>query len=397
MKNNKTARELPFDARLVDDIVESALFYGFKPIPEPDTKTIAPGYRKVASEPLFLDSEHEDFEPLGTSYKVSILRKFLEDESKPLGVPELWVHKTVAKKYTYYTLDIIGVQKAIAEALLLEVAVHILRASGISTPLIDINSVGDKESHSRFQKELVAYYKKHLQELSPEGRQQFKKDPFSVLTIRDPKTLKITDSAPKAINFLSEASSLHLKEVLEFIEALELPFRINNTLIANRNFCQDSIFEIRDLEEKVPGILALGARYSLLTRKVGSKRDIPAVTVSIRVPSRKTKEPSKKRVAELAFPEIALVQFGVEAKKQALKLMRVLHDERIPVEHNLTKDKLANQMSAVERSGLRYILLIGQKEAMERSVVIRESDSRSQDSVLIEKAVPFIKKKIQGK
>ena len=67
------------------------------------------------------------------------------------------------------------------------------------------------------------------------------------------------------------------------------------------------------------------------------------------------------------------------------------------LEHDLTKDKLANQMSAVERSGLRYILLIGQKEAMERSVVIRESDSRSQDSVLIKKAVPFIKKKIQSK
>jgi hypothetical protein len=68
-----------------------------------------------------------------------------------------------------------------------------------------------------------------------ECRQLFKKDPFELLGCQNEKCKKINEMAPRSMNFLSEASRIHFQEVLEYMEALGIPYKINNILSATRN------------------------------------------------------------------------------------------------------------------------------------------------------------------
>jgi histidyl-tRNA synthetase len=60
---------------------------------------------------------------------------------------------------------------------------------------------------------------------------------------------------------------------------LEIPYMINNTLVANRDYCSETVFEIRAEGEDHP--LAVGLRYDTLAKKLGHKKEIASVGVSL--------------------------------------------------------------------------------------------------------------------
>jgi histidyl-tRNA synthetase len=78
-------------------------------------------------------------------------------------------------------LEILGTSKSIAEATLIKTAFEVLHEEGYVNLVLDINSIGDKESVARFSRELTNYYRKHMEEMQAHCRQTFKKDVFDVL------------------------------------------------------------------------------------------------------------------------------------------------------------------------------------------------------------------------
>lgn len=59
--------------------------------------------------------------------------------------------------------------------------------------------------------------------------------------------------------------------------------------------------------------------------------------------------------------------------------------------HAIAKDKLSTQMGVAENSDIPYILLIGQKEALENSVLIRSAATRAQELVPITELAAKVK------
>jgi histidyl-tRNA synthetase len=62
------------------------------------------------------------------------------------------------------------------------------------------------------------------------------------------------------------------------------------------------------------------------------------------------------------------------------------------VHQALSKDKLAGQLSVAERIETPYMILIGKKEAMEQSAIVRDMSTRSQETVPLSKLAQHVKK-----
>ena len=65
---------------------------------------------------------------------------------------------------------------------------------------------------------------------------------------------------------------------------------------------------------------------------------------------------------------------------------------RIPVEHAITNDKLGAQMPEAESIKTSHILIMGLKEALENSVVVRDVITRSQESICLSELGVYLKK-----
>jgi len=384
MKNEQNKRALP--QYLLDKIshnLEIAHFFGFTPIDTPELVSKSP--------------KHTDF----YNSKLSFLSFFIESnlakkEAQPILLAyELPLKKSSKRKnakHVEMALEVVGTLQSVSEAIAIKTAMSILEDEGYKDIYVDINSVGDKESFSRLERELTSYYRKNISGLSANHRQLFKKDIWNIYKTDEAKIEEFRNSAPKAMNCLSDISRRHFKEVLEFLEVLEIPYRLNPFLVGEKGICVHTIFEIKQAGKtpKNDTVLVSGTRYNHIAKDLGWRKDLPALSVEMNFPRKKKN--SFVTISRLKKPNFYFIQLGFEARLRALNIIDLLRKNKIRIGHNLNRDKITAQMAGAERAGASYMIIMGQMEALEKSVFVRDIETRAQTNVGLDKIVDYLKK-----
>jgi len=393
----------------LDKIGEIAHYYGFSPLRSPAIEKADIEAAKGIMEDDYVDDETELHGrlPLRVEEKIALVRKYdkegwnarsqpvmiyLKDPCRhackmPVGAPK----KPSCPRYA--DLEMLGASGPIAEATLIQAGRAMLAEEGFTNTRVEINSVGDRDSLVRWGRELTNYYRKNVNDMTPEARQLLKNDPFELLVSREEADKALNDRAPRSMDFLSEESRRHLEEVLEYLEALGVPYSINNALIGNRSYCTETVFAIVNADPAAPNVerlLAIGVRYNGLAKRLGMRKDIQGVGLSLLIKggTRSLRDPVKK----IKRPIASFVQLGIESKLLALDIIERLRQARIPLYLSLAKDRLGAQVSSIERYHTPYVIVIGKKEAMEKTAIVRRIDTYSQETVPLDKLPDHMKK-----
>jgi histidyl-tRNA synthetase len=397
MKESKKKKSLFLDTKSLPKGLEVAYYYGFSPIEIP---TVTKADKDAAKE--IRESEGKnvcDSMPLSHTLeeKMSLIRTYNDNEMHTLPQPVMLAYRGFidagkkGPKEERIGLEVLGTNKSVAEATLIKTALAILSENGIKDVVVEINSVGDRDSFNRFTKELISYFRKNIAELEPDCRQAFKSDVFSLLECSNEKCCVIKDLAPKSISFLSEASRSHFAEVLEYLEVLDVPYRIVNTVLGNHKYCAQTVFQIRrvDADGNAKEVLAAGVRYDSLSKKVGTKKDIPAIGLKLSF-QKSPKWPSAD--VRMKEPKAAFIQLGFEAKLKSLAVIEQLRLAKVPLVQALSRDKITGQLASAEKARVPYILIMGKKEAMDRTVMVREAVTRAQETVKVDDLAEYLKR-----
>jgi histidyl-tRNA synthetase len=371
--------------------VETALYYGFTPTSSsmPEKKDL--DFAKSVSG----RDERENGEPKILPEEIFSLLRIHFLKSIP-ALPLMIVHerridKRKEKNKNEYCLDIVGSQRSIADATIIKACYEIVHEEGYEDMVVELNSVGDKDSFARFSREFTSYFKKHGSELHPDCRALLKKNPYDVTVCAHEKCIPIKDRAPHPINYLSEPSRAHFKEILEILEMSEVPYTINNNLIENPEFALHTVFRIlaHDKDKKELFEVCRGTRWGNLAKKMGLKKDVYGISAVVCL-----KNSTVKAQKKIKKPQFYFIQMGQEAKLHSLDLIERLRRAKVPIYHSLTKDKFAAQFGSAESARVPYILIMGQKESIERTVLVRDMSNRSQDTIRIDRVSEYLKKLI---
>jgi len=217
-----------------------------------------------------------------------------------------------------------------------------------------------------------------------------------LLDCKEEKCQPIKVQAPAAVDHLCEECNAHFKEVLEFLDELEIPYFLNNTLVRGLDYYTKTVFEIF-WEEEGTQTMALGGggRYDNLIKEIGG-RPTPAVGMALgmdRIVNLMKKEEVK--ASNNFAPKVFLVQLGVMGKKKSLKLFEKLHQAGIVTAESLSRDSIKTQLKIADRLEVKFSLILGQQEALDKTVIIRDMQSGVQETVPQEKVVDELKKRFK--
>ncbi len=375
-----------------DKVGETAIHYGFTVIKPP----------QITSDDFSKYKQFKESDHYGDALeKIALTRWYMENrldsEAQPITVhykrPLLGGNNKKKPNIEMYGFEVMGSVKATSEALILKTILAVLDDLGYKDLYLDINSIGDKESISRFERELQSYFRKNQHILPAKLKNDFKKNHYSFIIENQPDSKEFMKNAPQTVSTLSEAGRLHFKEVLESIEAFEMPYKIKPNALSSKHYAAYTIFEIRQISEKKEDdgiLLAYGYRYNHLAKKIGGKKEIPSVGGAIMV----KKHPSftkKVVIKNIKKPKFYLVQLGSIAKLKILNVVEMLRKNKIGVYHSITKDKITGQLNGAEYMKASHVLIMGQKEAIENSMVVRNLVNREQETVSLEKLPEFLK------
>ena len=394
---------------LFEKAQEIAEHYGFSPllkIIQQGTARQTGGKKYNATSPAIKNNLP------GEADRLSIMRAYIDNNLSSLPQPIMLYHSEPLSKNmdrnsyggrnaVQFSLEIIGTAKSITEATLLKTAFTILREAGFDNFSVSINSLGDRESINKFTREFTAYYKKHIEEVPAHCRNLLKKDVFKVLECAEDKCMLVKERAPKPIASLSEESRSYFGEVLEFLESMNIPYNINHCLVGGKDYYTRTIFEIRTENHtnkfypkiKIERSLARGGRFDDLSKKLGLKKEIPAVGISISMGGLGMVLPKKRKERKnIKKTSVYLIHIGMSAKQQSLSVMEILRQARIPVYQSLSRDQIGGQVASAEKMSVPYTLIIGQKETIDGTVIVRNMLNRCQQTVPVTQLTTYLKK-----
>jgi histidyl-tRNA synthetase len=399
-----------------------ARFYGFKKIDTPileETELFSRGTgltTDIVQKQMYnLRTKGGDYLTLRPEFTPGIVRAYLEHglQNWPQPVklyslgPLFRLEKPQAgrfRQFHQFNLEVIGEESPVIDTQIIQIFYNILSELKFKNLIIEINSIGDSQCRPYYKKLLVSYFKSRESALCVDCRRRLRENPLRILDCKEEKCQRIISQAPQMIDHLCEECHRHFKGVLEFLDEIELPYHLNPYLVRGLDYYTKTVFEIflKDSSEKAEAkesstrnALVGGGRYDSLVKLLGGedkKASGGSLGVERVIEAMKAKEVKFPKPIK---PPVFLAQLGNLAKRKGLRLLEDFRRAKIQVAESFGRDSLKAQLKMADKIGARYTLLLGQKEALEETIIIRDMKTGKQETVKLDKVVREIKKKLK--
>ena len=300
------------------------------------------------------------------------------------------------RQFNQFGVEIIGDASPLMDASLIYLAWQIMEKIGMGDSItIDINSVGCPVCRPKIRKKLVEYFEKFLPDLCADCNRRYTENPLRILDCKNESCQKIVANAPQIIESICPECKAHFKEVLETLDSLQISYNLNSRLVRGLDYYTKTVFEIYETsDERRQATLLGGGRYDGLLKLFGEEQT-PAVGFSAGL--ERLIEKVKEKNIEIPIPKMAdvcIAQIGDKAQKKCLELVGELEKEGIEAACILGKESLKSQLRTASRMGVKYCLIIGQKEVLDKSLILRNMDDSSQETIKMTRLLEVLKQKL---
>jgi histidyl-tRNA synthetase len=277
----------------------------------------------------------------------------------------------------------------LGEILVLKTISAIATEWGAPVARIRLNALGDRDSKERFTREMGAHVRRRAPEFDETCRETLERNPLAAACTHE-QCRAVLSEGPRSVNYLSEKSRTHFRQMLEQIEGLGLPYEIDDSLLGDERGAQ-VMFSL-DLQAPDATVIAsMGGRFDDYMRRQLNRKDGSAVSASIYFRKKGAGRSSFAVASPTRAPKVFFVQLGSRAKLQGLTVLDTLRKARLPVSQSFDTSKLSPQLNAAGTTGASYLIIMGQREALDGTVIVRTLKNGSQTIVELNSLPRFLK------
>lgn len=306
------------------------------------------------------------------------------------------------RQHNQFNLDIIGEESPVADFLIILIAYNFFKELQIDVE-IQINSLGDPECREEYLEKLLEFYKARGKraKLCNDCKKRLIKNPLRLLDCKEEDCQELREGAPQMVDHLCDECRDHFIKVLEYLDELDLPYSLNPFLVRGLDYYTRTVFEIMPVSEESEtaqntASLGGGGRYDGLVEVMGG-RPTPGCGFGLGLERTilKIKEkniPLKKDIKGIVF----MAQLGEQARRKSIVLFEELRRAGIKVRQSFTKDSLKAQLEEANRIGAKISLILGQKEVMDETIMIRNMESGTQEVIDYKKVKAEVEKRLEN-
>jgi len=293
------------------------------------------------------------------------------------------------RQFTQFDLEMFGEAGPVADAQLILVAYNFFRELQVDVQ-VQINSIGCKDCRKGYLEKLLKHYKDKSRhpKLCLECKKRLLKNPLRLLDCKEDKCVEMRAEAPQIVDSLCEPCRDHFVKVLEYLDELGVNYSLEPFLVRGLDYYNRTVFEITTTEddgEARQGSLGGGGRYDELVEYMGG-RPTPACGFGIGIERTILKIKEKNiAVKEDSDVDLFIAQLGELPRRRAMVLFEELRRSGFRVGQLFSKDSLKVQLEEANRLGVKFSLILGQKELSDGTILIRDMESGVQEIIDLNK------------
>lgn len=302
------------------------------------------------------------------------------------------------RQFWQFGLEAIGSDDPILDAQIMLMCERFCKDMGLDVT-IQVNSLGTPVSRRSYVAELVKFFKANKKKLSETDQKRLTRNPLRLLDSKEPGMEELKNEAPQIIDYLDDESKQHFMKVLEYLDEAEVQYTLNPHLVRGLDYYTKTAFEVvltnPSAEEGAQSALGGGGRYDGLiplfggregTSAVGAALGLERVLMAARAAG---KLPDPRRRSDVFF-----CQLGEAARRKGLKVFEKFREAGVDVSEAFSKSNLKAQLEIADKVKAPIAVILGQKEVLDGTIIIRDMESGAQEIVDVEKVVSIVAKRL---
>jgi len=341
-------------------------------------------------------------------------------------------------------LVMVGEEGPIAEAQIVQVMWKSLIEMGVPAERLNlvVNAIGCNQCFGHFRTSLTSHLRNKIAGLCKNCKRSFKSTPTRILVCEEEKCSIATSHAPQVLDNLCEACKKHLRGFIEFLDEMAISYHIDTRRFRTGFWADTILFEFvlapkvhaPSPAEAIVEEAVLLAEIAVVPEVAAASVEVPVIVEELVATMALAPTTSKRgtvlaeggrlrRAAELmgakgleavggvmlldtveqtvfpprtleVKPDVYLAQLGEVARRRSLRVLEMLRLSGITVKESLGRDAIKSQLTLAQKVGAPIALILGQKEVIDHTVIIRETDSGIQETVPQEKMIDFLKRRL---
>ena len=248
---------------------------------------------------------------------------------------------------------------------------------------LEINSLGTNASRAAYKELLVEYLTRHKDKLDEDSVRRLATNPLRVLDSKNPDLKDIIANAPKLLEHLDEESEQYFKQLCIQLDRLGIDYVVNTSLVRGLDYYSQTVFEWVTDALGAQGTVCAGGRYDGLVEQLGGKATT-AIGFAMGVERLVAMVEQADIAIEPGQPDIYVIVAGEKAQQVVFPWIETIRDEYpdISLLVNCDGGSFKSQMKRADKAGASYAFIIGDDEASENKVCVKNLREKQQQQKL---------------
>ena len=283
-------------------------------------------------------------------------------------------------------IEAIGLNDPLIDAEVIWLADQAFKNIGLKNYRLEITSLGDADSRAAHRKDLLKFYETlNLDEATAE---RAKLNPLRLFDDKRPEMIEAMAKAPVLLDYLNSESKEHFEKVKSYLDAYGVKYQINPKLVRGFDYYTGTTFEFIHLGLGAQSAIGGGGRYDKLMSELGGQ-DLSGIGWGLGV-DRTILAAEEEGVipTDLGNADLFIIPLGTQF--EAIKIASELRTSGKIVEIAFGERGLKGSMKAADKSGAKYVLVLGETEVASGTVELKTMSSGETKSVRISDLVNAI-------
>jgi histidyl-tRNA synthetase len=278
-------------------------------------------------------------------------------------------------------IEAIGLDDAAIDAEVIAIADAGFRAIGLSKYRLEITSLGDADSRAAHRIDLVKFIAGMKLDEATTVRAAL--NPLRLFDDKRPEIKDAMAKAPLLVDYLSEGSRAHFEQVKKYLDVLGISYTLNPRMVRGLDYYTGTTFEfVHELLGAQSGIGG-GGRYDGLMAELGGQ-SLSGIGFGLGVDRALLAAEAEGVINENAFvSDLFIIPLGDVAKEMAMKIASELREAGKSIEIAFGDRALKGAMKGADKSGARYVIVLGESEISSATVELKEMKTGTTSSVKI--------------
>jgi histidyl-tRNA synthetase len=281
------------------------------------------------------------------------------------------------RQHTQIGVEVLGSADPLVDVEVISLLYAIHQAAGVEDEVVYLNNLGDMETRRLYVPELRAFLRKHQSELDPDSVARLETNPLRTFDSKDENTQALLAEAPTVGEFLSPEAAGHLAAVKEGLEALGIPYEVDERLVRGLDYYTLTVFEAKSGSLGAQDTVGAGGRYNGLVSELGGP-DMPGIGFGTGVERILLAAASHEASTSL---DVYFVTLAPEARTLAMSLASALRAEGVACDLDYARRSAKGQFRQADRSGAAFAAIIGEDELARGVCTLRDMSSGEERAV----------------